>query len=60
MVEKDIDECDDTDYNEMAEGLRLNAQYFARLSTSPDCRDPDHPGCPDCWDEDTRIDLDED
>lgn len=23
-------------------------RYRGRLATAPDCRDPDHPGCPDC------------
>lgn len=42
----------DSDHDDELEDLkneaRLQKQYFARLSRSPDCRDPDHPGCEDC------------
>ena len=27
---------------------RWNRQYHNRYLSAPDCRDPDHPGCPLC------------
>lgn len=42
------------DYDDMLD-LKYEAQwqrrYDGRLSAAPDCRDPDHPGCPECMPE---------
>lgn len=40
--------ADDTEAAELrSEGLAMR-QYLSSLAASPDCRDPDHPGCAKC------------
>ena len=43
--------CDDDRQELLAEG-RHQRRYERQLSAHPDCRDPDHPGCWRCGDED--------
>ena len=45
-----VDDIDD----EIQEGLaqrRIDRQHSRALSAHPDCRDPDHPGCESCWED---------
>ena len=44
MIEPDYD----YERAELARTDRAERRYHARLMRHPDCRDPDHPGCPDC------------
>ena len=39
---------DDTELEELRAQVFFERQRNARLSRAPDCRDPDHPGCPKC------------
>lgn len=43
-------------YESEIEDLRAQVQaekrYNARLARNPDCRDPDHPGCSSCMEDD--------
>jgi len=45
-----------TDYTDLAHSdrhfLLQEATYSNRLMAHPDCLDPEHPGCPDCEDDD--------
>lgn len=47
---------DDDGSNLWADDLetRSQARYRNELRSHPDCRDPDHPGCPEC--EETQED----
>lgn len=45
-------EPDDDERAELAAQARANKRYLNRLARHPDCRDPDHPGCSSCMDED--------
>lgn len=38
----------DHERDELARADRAERRAHARLMRHPDCRDPDHPGCPDC------------
>lgn len=39
---------DDGEVEELRAQARWQRRYNADLSRHPDCRDPDHPGCPRC------------
>lgn len=39
---------DEYELEELRAQVRFERQRDARLSRNPDCRDPDHPGCPKC------------
>jgi hypothetical protein len=43
---------DEYDIQELKAQDRFERQMLARLMANPDCRDPDHPGCEKCEDED--------
>jgi hypothetical protein len=40
---------DEQELDEMRAEDQSLRRYFQRLFSHPDCRDPDHPGCPYCW-----------
>lgn len=48
------------DWDPDIEDLKLerlaDRRYKARLAAHPSCRDPDHPGCEECSDEDDGED----
>lgn len=39
---------DELDFYELAQQARAERIYMAQLCSHPDCRDPDHPGCERC------------
>lgn len=39
---------DDPEYEELLAQRLFESQYRNRLFHSPNCRDPDHPGCEKC------------
>ena len=41
-----------TDEEDEAAQWRHARRYKKLLDRNPDCRDPDHPGCPSCYPED--------
>ena len=43
---------DEYDIEELKAQDRFERQMRASLMANPDCRDPDHPGCEKCEDED--------
>jgi hypothetical protein len=43
---------DESDMNEMRAEDRLRRQYQGQLMNHHDCRDPDHPGCELCEEDD--------
>lgn len=45
------EELDAGDHNDLVAEARANARYQRQLDRHPSCRDPDHPGCPGCWDD---------
>ena len=49
---------DDYDYDleELKAQDRFEKQYRRALMAHPDCRDPDHPGCIDCWEDEDDTD----
>ena len=40
----------------LAREARVLRVYRGRLRTAPDCRDPDHPGCPRCEPDEPWLD----
>lgn len=48
----DWDDFFDSIEDEERMDARAQRQYEARLAQHPDCRDPDHPGCELCNEED--------
>ncbi len=50
MLIDDYDPDEDTRAELRAED-RAKKQYWRRLIANPDCRDPDHPGCENCRDD---------
>ena len=47
----DRDDHDDV-RQELAAKVRSMRLHQRRLAANPDCRDPDHPGCPRCMEDD--------
>ena len=43
----------DPDIEDLKAQDRFQRQLDARLRAHPDCRDPDHPGCEHCEDDET-------
>lgn len=43
---------DEYELEELRAQVRFERKRDARLSRNPDCRDPDHPGCPKCMEDD--------
>ena len=43
-----IDPDYDYERDELIRADRAERRHRIRLLLAPDCRDPDHPGCPDC------------
>lgn len=43
---------DEYELEELREEDRAKRRYEARLARNPDCRDPDHPGCTKCMEDD--------
>lgn len=41
-------ELDEYTANELAAQDRFERQRARALARNPDCRDPEHPGCPSC------------
>ncbi len=52
MFFTDYEHDDDPEVEELRAQSRFERRYQADLARHPDCRDPDHPGCPQCEDED--------
>jgi hypothetical protein len=49
----------DPSLDDLKAEARLERQRATRLMYNPDCRDPDHPGCPDCAEHDDEEGEDE-
>ncbi len=47
----------DSEILDMKEEQRKRRIYMRKLHSHPDCRDPDHPGCPICEDEEDGTDT---
>ncbi len=43
---------DDDEIYDLQEEVRVERKYHNELIRHPDCSDPDHPGCDDCWEQD--------
>lgn len=52
----DTYEPDSADADELLAIDRMERRRFGQLMAHPDCRDPDHPGCSDCIDDETESD----
>lgn len=50
-------EIEDEDYDRVEAALYADwhRRYAARLNAHPDCRDPDHPGCECCVNDDMDM-----
>ena len=46
---------DEYEIEELRAQDRAERRYQARLALNPDCRDPDHPKCPDCMETDNEC-----
>lgn len=46
---------DEYEIEELRAQVRFERQRNARLAQNPDCRDPDHPGCPNCMENDDEC-----
>ena len=46
---------DEYELEELREEDRAKRRYEARLARNPDCRDPDHPGCTKCMENDDEC-----
>lgn len=42
---------DEYEIRDLQEAENRRKKYVKKLHAHPDCRDPDHPGCPFCEDE---------
>lgn len=49
-------DADDDYAEELRAEVRWQRRHQARLLRNPDCRDPDHPGCDNCADEEDYDD----
>lgn len=45
-----VDDQADEEYEAAMADLYAR-RYSRELTRHPSCADPDHPGCPDCWEE---------
>ncbi|MFV1943444.1 hypothetical protein VPH49_21770 [Pseudomonas luteola] len=50
-------DCDWDEVNELRAQSRHQRIYQTRLSQHPDCRDPDHPGCKHCNDDNESFEA---
>lgn len=46
---------DEYEIQELRDQDKAARRYQSRLALNPDCRDPDHPGCVDCKENDDEC-----
>lgn len=49
-------EADDDFEDDLRRDVRAGRRYRAKFLAHPDCRDPDHPGCEKCRDDEEGDD----
>lgn len=54
MTERYDFDPNEADYEELRAQDRADKRHQAQMLRHPDCRDPDHPGCEQCEDEDDK------
>ena len=60
VLKKEIFMLDEIEIESLKAQDRYERRYRSHLWAHPDCRDPDHPGCEMCWEDEEEDEDDAD